>query len=69
MLKKRSTLPLVVTEETIHEYYDLIKVTVWLLNGHIVRFFLNVPLRQSERVFMMYEVLLVPIKLLKRLTL
>lgn len=61
-LKNGSTLPLVVTEDSIHEYYTLIRVQAWLVNGHILRFFLNVPLKQSERVFTMYEVLPVPTK-------
>lgn len=59
-LRTRSTLPIVVTPETIHEYYSLIRVTAWIVNGHILRFFLNIPLRQSERVFTLYEVMALP---------
>lgn len=55
-LKSGSTLPIIVTNQTIHEYYELIQVTALLVDNHILRFFLNVPLALSARPFDMYEI-------------
>lgn len=45
-LKSGSTLPIIVTNQTIHEYYELIQVAALLVDNHILRFFLN-PLEHS----------------------
>ncbi|KAG8284479.1 hypothetical protein J6590_102142 [Homalodisca vitripennis] len=59
-LKTGSTLPLVVTEHTIHEYYSLIRVSAWLVDNHVLRFFLNIPLKNNDRLYNLYKVLPVP---------
>lgn len=59
-LKTGSTLPVPVTEETVHEYYELIKVTAWLVNDSVLRFFLSVPLKHVERTYNLFEVIPVP---------
>ncbi|KAG8296685.1 hypothetical protein J6590_051666 [Homalodisca vitripennis] len=59
-LKTGSTLPLVVTEHTIHDYYSLIRVSAWLVDNHVIRFFLNIPLKNNDRLYNLYKVLPVP---------
>ncbi|KAG8287426.1 hypothetical protein J6590_037685 [Homalodisca vitripennis] len=59
-LKTGSTLPLVVTEHTIHEYYSLNRVSAWLVDNHVLRFFLNIPLKNNDRLYNLYKVLPVP---------
>ena len=59
-LRTGSTLPLVVTTQTIHLYYDLIEAVVLLINGHIIRTFLRIPLKYVDRTFTLYEVLPIP---------
>lgn len=59
-LKYGSTLPLVVTKQTVHEYYELIRVAALLVENRILRFFLNVPLRHSAQPYNLFEILPVP---------
>lgn len=59
-LKSGSTLPIPVTNQTIHEYYELIRVAALLVDNHILRFFLNVPLALNEKPFELYEIFPIP---------
>ena len=49
-LKTGSTLPLVVTPNTIHGYYDIFETLSWLIDVHVIRIFLRVPLKQIYRI-------------------
>lgn len=53
---------MVVAENTINLYYDIIQVSAWIVDDHIVRLFLNVPLKNADRTSMLYKVLPVPIR-------
>lgn len=59
-LRTGSTLPLIVTPHTIHTYYDIIEVVAMLVQGHIIRVFLRVPLKYVDRTYTLYEVLPIP---------
>ena len=59
-LRTGSTLPLVVTQQTIYMYYDFIESVALLVNGHIIRIFLRIPLKYVDRTFTLYEALPIP---------
>lgn len=64
-LRTGSTLPLVVTTQTIHFYYELIETVAMLVQGHVIRVFLKIPLKYVDRTYTLYEVLPVPTPTLK----
>lgn len=59
-LRTGSTLPIVVTPHTVHMYYDIIETVAMLVNGHIIRIFLKIPLKHVDRTYTLYEVLPIP---------
>lgn len=61
-LKTGSTLPFAVTENTVHLYYEIVRVRAWIVNKNVLRFFLNVPLKHNNMIYNLYQVLPVPIR-------
>ena len=59
-LRTGSTLPIVVTPQTIHSYYEITEAMAWLVDDHIIRTFLRIPLKHVDRTYNLYEVLPIP---------
>lgn len=59
-LNTGSTLPLVVTIHTIYEYYNLLEAVAVLIQRHIIRVFLKIPLKYVDRTYTLYEILPIP---------